>query len=177
MKKSKLFYNPETEEQWLNEMSRSGWKLVAFKSGSYKFEPSQEQYQYKVELTSGTWRGKKNQDFLAFLESLGLDVVGSSFHKAIIRRPEQDKPFEIYTDTASQLKQYRHALYPFLVCFIVYLVLALAFLMILLTQGLSPSRPAFYIILGGFLYLLVWMVVISIPVIQLINQLKSLKQD
>lgn len=140
MKKSKLFYNLEKEEQWLNDMSQSGWKLIAFKSGCYEFEPSQSRYQYKVELASWSWKGKKNQEFLEFLKLTGLDVVGHSFNKAIICRPAQDRPFEIYTDKVSQRKQYRRAIAPFLVCFILYLLMIVAFLTVLLTQNLSPNR-------------------------------------
>ena len=51
MRKFRLYYDKEKEEEWLNEMCRKGWGMTNFFLGFYTFEPcASGEYTYQVDF-------------------------------------------------------------------------------------------------------------------------------
>lgn len=118
----KLFFDVSKEEDWLNELGAQGFKLVNYKNGYYYFEKDKQAYQYKIDLPTNPWRDlfnqQKRQEFLNFLQDMGVDLVAQSQGKAYLRRLAKEEEFQIYTDLPSQMQQlklmyYTHLLFTF----------------------------------------------------------------
>ena len=118
----KLFFDYNKEESWLNELGAQGFKLLDYKNSCYYFEKEEQGYQYKIDLPTNPWKSRFNQqerqEFLDFLQDLGLDLVAQSQGKAYLRRLAKEDDFKIYIDLPSRMQQlkpiyYTHLLFTF----------------------------------------------------------------
>ncbi len=110
----KLYYDKDSEEQWINEMAKQGWALEKFFLGYYTFVPCKPgEYIYQIDLLD-SWTGDK-QNFFSFMEEVGVEVVAQWYRWVYLRKQASEGRFELYTDTESKLRQYRRMLHFFLV--------------------------------------------------------------
>ena len=109
MKKFKLYLNKDKETKWLNEMSADGYALTKFFAGVYTFEKcTPGQYIYQVDFTSGFY--KVSDDYREFMEEMDAEIITLWEFWVILRKKAADGPFELYTDTDSQIEHYKKIL-------------------------------------------------------------------
>jgi hypothetical protein len=117
MKRFRLYYDKDAEQDWLNKMSLKGWALEGFFLGVYTFVPCEPgEYIYQIDLLDN-WSGDK-EDFAAFMEDSGVEVVAQWYRWVFLRKKATDGPFEMYTDSESKIEQYKRIKNFFLVVFI-----------------------------------------------------------
>ncbi len=109
LKKFKLTYDKDWEQNWLNEMCQKGWGFTKFFAGVYTFEPCEPgEYIYQVDLLPGSgFTANDPEGYAEFMEDTGVEVVCRWFRWIILRKRAEDGPFEIYTDTDSKLASYK----------------------------------------------------------------------
>lgn len=104
MKKFRLYYDKDAEQNWLQKMSSNGWALKNYFLGIYTFVPCEpDEYIYQIDLLDSCGDEK---DFLAFLEDSGVEVVSRWYRWVYLRKKTEDGPFEMYTDIDSKINQY-----------------------------------------------------------------------
>ena len=111
----------EEEERWLNEMSAQGWHFVKYAFPfRYTFEQGEPgAYQYRLQALNDRLGTKDTQDYLAFLHDLDIEFVDSYFFWVYLRKANDGKPFELFSDVESKIRHMRRfALIP-LLCLIV----------------------------------------------------------
>lgn len=144
-----------TQENWLNKMSASGYRLTNATKAMYEFEKCDAgQYQYKVEYI-GQKSKQSADDYVHFLEDCGYQVffkninLNYSVGKIIVRpwaekggriasnattfnrelliveKKNDGKPFELHTTYADQKKYYQAMRKPWLFLFIVSAILGI----------------------------------------------------
>lgn len=112
MRKFKLFYDKEKEEEWLNEMCRQGWGMTNFFLGVYTFKPcSPGEYTYQVDLPDihageGS-RMQRKREYIEFVEATGAEYVCSWVFYMIFRKQTSKGSFKLYTDTESEIKLFQ----------------------------------------------------------------------
>ncbi|GAE87572.1 DUF2812 domain-containing protein [Acetivibrio straminisolvens] len=105
MKKFRLYYDKDREQDWLQKMSSEGWALKKFFLGVYTFVPCKPgEYIYQIDLLEN-WDGDK-EDFASFMEDSGVEVVSQWYRWVYLRKKAEDGPFEMYTDIDSKINQY-----------------------------------------------------------------------
>lgn len=105
MWKFKLYFDKDTEETWLKQMSLKGWAFKKFFLGFYKFEECEPgEYNYQIDLLDN-WKGDK-KDFASFMEDSGVEVISQWYRWVYIRKKASEGPLEMYTDTDSKIQQY-----------------------------------------------------------------------
>jgi len=104
MKKFRLYYDKDAEQNWLQKMSSNGWALKNYFLGIYTFVPCEpDEYIYQIDLLDSC---SDEKDFLAFLEDSGVEVVSRWYRWVYLRKKTEDGPFEMYTDIDSKINQY-----------------------------------------------------------------------
>jgi len=108
LKKFRLLFDKDVEQDWLNEMCQNGWALKNFKLGVYTFERcADSEYIYQVDLLPGSgFTPTDPEGYAEFMEEIGVEVVCRWFRWIILRKRTEDGPFDIYTDVDSQIQVY-----------------------------------------------------------------------
>lgn len=109
LKKFKLTFDKDWEQNWLNEMCQQGWAFKSFSFGVYTFETCQPgEFIYQVDLMPGSGVQASDPDgYAEFMAETGVEVVARWFRWIILRKRAEDGPFEIYTDAESQIASYK----------------------------------------------------------------------
>ena len=90
-------------------MSADGYALTKFFAGVYTFEKcTPGQYIYQVDFTSGIY--KVSDDYREFMEEMDAEIITLWGFWVILRKKAADGPFELYTDTDSQIEHYKKIL-------------------------------------------------------------------
>jgi len=105
MKKFRLYYDKDEEQDWLQKMAHEGWALKNYFLGVYTFVPCEpNEYIYQIDLLDN-WSGDK-EDFSDFMEDSGVEIISQWYRWVYLRKKASDGPFEMYTDTESKINQY-----------------------------------------------------------------------
>ena len=143
----RLYYNKDTETEWLNKMAADGWALTGFCAGFYRFEQCEkEEYTYQVDL--GDQLFSVSSEYRELMEELGVEIVTLWGYWIILRKRTADGPFELYTDVESQIEHYTKILRMFkVVC-----ILEIICMLIEVAGGLSgnPLGWAAAVLLASF---------------------------
>lgn len=95
----------EKEEQWLCDMAARGLALVAVGLGKYEFEECLPgEYEVRMEFLEHKPTHPESVKYLAFLEEMGVEQVGSLQKWVYLRRKKADGPFTLHSDSASRIK-------------------------------------------------------------------------
>lgn len=106
MKKFKLYWDKDKEQQWINEMAQEGWALTKYFLGVYTFEKCEPgEYIYQIDLMGST--SKEQNEFKSFLEDIGVEIVAEWYRWIFLRKRAEDGEFEMYTDDESKIQQYK----------------------------------------------------------------------
>lgn len=95
----------EAEENWLNRMARQGWhldKVGIFRYEFVKGEPGA--YQYRLQALEKWPNSDESQDYIAFVEGTGAELVDTITFWAYFRRVSELGAFELFSDTGSRIK-------------------------------------------------------------------------
>lgn len=103
-------WNYKKEETWLNEMSKKGWHLTEPKHVLFTFtEGEPDKYRYALEYLDVSGEGM--QEYFAFLEETGIEIIGHTMNWAYYRKLNDGKPFEIFSDDESKIKHWNRLRY------------------------------------------------------------------
>jgi len=104
MKKFRLYYDPEKELQWLQELMNQGWALEKFALGVYTFVPCEPgEYTYQIDILKDVG---DFDNYKTFMEDSGVEVVCRWFRWVYVRKRAEDGPFVLYTDNDSLIAHY-----------------------------------------------------------------------
>ncbi|MCH7321568.1 DUF2812 domain-containing protein [Solibacillus sp. MA9] len=104
MRVFKLILDDVKEEQWLNDMASQGLHFQKFRFPFYTFEKGEPgEYVYRTEMLENLGFGQETKNYLAFIESTGIEVVQKRFSWAYFRQHQSKGAFELYSDAASKL--------------------------------------------------------------------------
>lgn len=160
MLKFKLYYDKDAEEDWLRKMCLNGWAFKKFFLGFYTFvqcEPGE--YNYQIDLLDN-WNGYKD-DYAAFMEEAGVEVVGQWWRWVYLQKKATDGPFEMYTDADSKIAQYSKIKNFFKVALVIEVICFFIELMAAINTG--------YYVFGIFTVLLA---VISLAILKIVWKCK-----
>lgn len=108
MKRFKLLFDKDHEENWLNQMCQQGWAMVRFFAGVYTFIPCQPgEFIYQIDLLPGKGFTPEDPDgYMEFMDETGVEVLQRWARWVYLRKRAADGPFEIYTDVDSRIQMY-----------------------------------------------------------------------
>ena len=110
MKRFKFTYDKDAEEQWVNALCQEGWALRSFFAGICEFTPCEKgEYIYRIDLLpgKGITCADDAEDYYSFMEETGVEIVQRWGRWVYLRKKTADGPFELYTDTESELALYQ----------------------------------------------------------------------
>ncbi|MCI8386982.1 MAG: DUF2812 domain-containing protein [Clostridiales bacterium] len=95
----------EKEEKWLNEMAAQGLALHSIGFGKYYFEEcTPGEYEIRLELLKNLPSHPQSESYLKFLESTGVEHVGSYMRWVYLRRrTANDGEFNLFSDLDSRI--------------------------------------------------------------------------
>jgi len=102
-----LPWQDQSEERWLAEQARSGWRLRAVHCLSYSFETvAPEDMAYRLDFLPR--RGHDRTEYLGLFKDAGWEYVGRRGFWQVFRKPVVDGVVpQIYTDPQSRIAMYR----------------------------------------------------------------------
>lgn len=105
MVKFHLYYDKDTETEWLNEMSEKGWAMERFFAGFYRFEACEPgKYTYQVDFGEKLFH--VSNEYREFMEDTGVEIVQTWGYWVILRKLASEGAFELYTDVDSSIEHY-----------------------------------------------------------------------
>lgn len=105
MTRFKTYINVDEEQEFLNDMSKKGWKMKSFFAGFYNFERCKPgEWVYQVDIIDKK-HGPYNK-FCRFMEDIGVTVIQRWFYWVYLCKPASEGDFALYTDTESKIEQY-----------------------------------------------------------------------
>jgi len=103
-----MFFNFEKEETWLNEMASKGIEFVDYSFFKYQFEEGLPgRYTYRIEFLENKVHHPESMHYIKFLEEAGIECISAIGHRLYMRKKSSEGPFEVFTDLAARLKQYK----------------------------------------------------------------------
>ncbi len=98
-------WNFDKEEQWLNQMSASGWQLCSVGLFRYVFEEGAPgEYVYRLELLDNWSTHFESQNYIRFVEDTGAEQVGLLMRWVYFRKKADGDGFDLFSDIASRIK-------------------------------------------------------------------------
>lgn len=95
----------DKEEKWLNEMAAKGWALISVGFCSYEFEECLPgEYTIRLEFLDNRIHSAESQRYIEFVETTGVEQVGSYWKWIYFRKRKADGDFELFSDNASRIK-------------------------------------------------------------------------
>ncbi|BDH61757.1 hypothetical protein MTP04_18870 [Lysinibacillus sp. PLM2] len=169
--KIRFFIDFEKEERWVNEMSKAGWHLKKFGFGYFKFEKGEPgQYIYRNELLNGINEKNDSKEYIAFLESTGVELVSKDSTWAYFRKRSSEGDFELYTDTSSKLNYINRIYYLFLFLFMLNLAMGTLNVTDIFDGAFNSTR------IVGFFNLFAASI-IGIPLYRVLKKRRKLKEQ
>lgn len=120
MVKFRLLFDKDKEVKWLNEMTSNGWGFKKFIMGVYIFEKCEEcEYVYDIDLLSSY---NDYNNFKEFMIESNIEVMQRWYRWVYVRKINDYKGFELYSDTESKIEHYKRILGLFKIAFIIELI-------------------------------------------------------
>lgn len=106
MIKFRLYFDKDTETEWLNQMAADGWAMKSFCAGVYNFEQCERgEYLYQVDF--GDRLFSVSSDYRELMQEAGIEIVQTWGYWVILRKKASEGKFELYTDAASSIEHYK----------------------------------------------------------------------
>ena len=116
----KAYWNPDKEQQWLNELAAKGLSLTDYSWCRYVFEETEPgKYIYEIELLEKAAGSPESELYLHFLEDAKVEVVATYMRWAFLRKKASDGPFAIYSDCDSKIR-YLNRVKSFWIFFVIF---------------------------------------------------------
>lgn len=168
--KYRFFLDYEKEEQWVNDMEKSGWHLEKFGFGRFVFKKGEPNtFVYRNEFIGGLSK-KEKEEYFELLNDSGITVVHQCFTWIYMKRAVAEGPLELYTDTNSKIAYYNRILYIFLALFLANLCAGVSniYLNIQFDLGIFRSSIGFFNIFVAAL--------MAIPIIKITQNKRKLQE-
>ena len=95
----------DKEEKWLNEMAAKGLGLISVGFCRYEFEDCRPgEYHICMQLLDHGPSHPESQKYMEFLETTGVEQVGSWLRWVYFRKPAAEGEFTLFSDHASRIK-------------------------------------------------------------------------
>lgn len=108
MKRVKVFFNIEKEEQWLNEQLQKGYRCPNIsRLGIYTFEKTDKRYVMRLDYQDYLSK-QKLVEYKGIYEDFGWDYLNGSWYSGIrYWQKEEDGQTEIFSDRQSKGNYYK----------------------------------------------------------------------
>lgn len=107
-KVTRLFFDFEREENWLNEMLAKGLHFVGYSFPKYAFEEGKPgEYIYRIELLNQLPCHIESKAYIDFVEDTGAECIDTFWRWVYFRRKTSDGPFDLYTDHSAKIRHYQ----------------------------------------------------------------------
>lgn len=157
----------EKEEEWLNEMSSKGYLLKEVGFYKYLFEEgAPNEYTYRIELLDDIPTTEKNVQYIDFLKSIGIDVVGSYSRWIYLRRRNDGIPFEMFSDLDSKINHYKKII--FLGNSLTFFELWILMMQFLNVYNLYNDTGTLINLLYSFTFIFIFLIISAIIFIQIV---------
>lgn len=115
MKKFKLFFDIEKEENWLNKQLQKGYRCTKISSlGIYTFEKTDKKFVMRLDYQESLSKNKF-KEYKGIYEDFGWNYINDSCHNGIrYWQKEDDDQNEIFSDRQSQSNYYKRLMGYFL---------------------------------------------------------------
>ncbi|ADU29351.1 DUF2812 domain-containing protein [Evansella cellulosilytica] len=112
MKRFKVFFNIEKEEQWLNDQLQKGYRCTNISSfGIYTFEKTDKRYAMRLDY-QGYLRKERFVEYKGIYEDFGWNYIkGSSLSGIRYWQKEEDDQNEIFSDRQSKGNYYKRLMH------------------------------------------------------------------
>ncbi|UEL47061.1 DUF2812 domain-containing protein [Terrisporobacter hibernicus] len=108
MHKTRVFFDIEKETNWLNNLSKEGYRLTNKSWFTYYFENcDKEKYIYQIERRK-PFSSKENEDYINFVSSLNINTVSTQWGWFYFEKENDGKEFTIFSDIPSKIAHYRN---------------------------------------------------------------------
>ena len=95
----------EKEERWLNEMAARGLALISVTFCAYTFEQTEPgEYGVRLELLEYLPSNPESEQYIRFLESTGVEHVGSMIRWAYFRKKRAEGEFDLFSDFGCRIR-------------------------------------------------------------------------
>lgn len=120
MVKFKLYLDKDEEVKWLNNEARKGNALKKFFLGFYFFDKCEEdEYLYDIDFLNSF---NDYENFKNFMNESNVEVVSRWYRWVYVRKVNDYKGFELYTDLDSKIEHYTKIKKMFKIAFIIELI-------------------------------------------------------
>ncbi|NTV90773.1 MAG: DUF2812 domain-containing protein [Clostridiales bacterium] len=104
----KPYWNHESEEVWLNEMSSKGFALLDYSWCRYVFEDAPKgEYTYRIELLENSPSHPESCAYINFLAETGIEYVAKYMRWVYFRRKSSEGEFDLFSDAESRIAHYK----------------------------------------------------------------------
>lgn len=108
MKVFRLYMDYDKEENFLNNMVKSGWAMKSFFLGVYTFERCNPgEYTYRIELLDNLPLTNKSMEYISFVTETGAEYIQSWGRWVYFRKRASGEDFVLYSDLVSKIAHYR----------------------------------------------------------------------
>lgn len=168
-------WDMEKEEEWLNEMSRKGYKLIKAKLGLFTFKKEETDYIYK--LSYKRLKGARKREYNQLFEDFGWEYVTSCNNWNYFRKKASEENTEIYTDDESKAEIFKILLRFIGLLTIVFVPFALISLVVITYDLLENGMNKLPIYLFDILIYLFDILFYIFATVKLTKKYKSLKRE
>lgn len=99
----------ESEEKWLNKMSKDGKALVSVRRMSYEFEVAPpDEYTFRIELMDNSINDARIQQYIRLQEESGIEYLGGFYRWVYFRRKSSRGGFNHLSDIDSKIRMTRY---------------------------------------------------------------------
>ncbi len=165
----------EEQERWLADMAAQGWLLTKTKLTGCVFEPCEpEVYHYRLELLKHPLRHPETQEYLRFLQEMGMDTIPTGWRWVYLRRKASEGPLELYSDVSDQIRYHRRMLRLMDGLFLIYLMNVIGcavMIWINVTDGRYAVAIFYPFLLLGFLALCIGLLMQRVPLARSLRRL------
>lgn len=173
----KLYSNFEKEEKWLNEMSAKGLALTDYSWCRYVFEEAPKgEYIYRIELLENLPTNPESIAYIKFLEDAGVECVATYMRWVFFRKKAKDGTFDLYSDIDSKIKHYKRVLKLWLILALAELTIGFSNIQLGLLFSEKRLGPNAFLGLPLFIFGIVILFSLAMPLMKKIKRLKKEKQ-
>ncbi|MDT8716771.1 DUF2812 domain-containing protein [Clostridium sp. 19966] len=169
-------WDMEKEEDWLNEMSKKGYKLEKARLAVFTFRKA-EKDDYIYKLSYKRVRGAKRQEYNQLFKDFGWEYVTYCNCWNYFRKKASDSNEEIYTDNESRAEIFKTLLIFIVLMTIVCVPMSVINLGYITYDVLENGMNKFYYYLTDVFIYIFDIALYTFATVKLTKKYKSLKRD
>ena len=141
----------EKEERWLNEMAAKGLALISVAFCAYTFEQTDPgEYGVRLELLEYLPSNPESEQYIQFLESTGVEHVGSMIRWAYFRKKRAEGEFDLFSDFECRIRHLNRMLALLCAPAIIWVAYVVRYIPQLWMNGIESPYVFIVALAGGF---------------------------